>query len=476
MRAYRRSRTEPSNDSGVSIVIIAAGMVFVLAMAGLGIDLASLYVGRSQAQRAADAAALAGAQAFVDNTCATGDGGNISPLCVTLATQQAEGVGNQNKIAGVGPNIKDIDVSFPSYSTNDPQIQVTAGRGTYDGLDHGNAMPTFFMKIFGITTATVSATATAEAYNPSGTTGSPIGSKCVKPWMLPNCDSSWLNQNNPNCAGGTGPLVTSSGALARTPLKDYPAGPLGEPIVLKPGTPGTAPAPGQFFVVYIPNTTAIPTSCPACANGSTTSGGNGSGSLYRANIECCNQNPVVCGEYLQLNNNLQSSPGNMTGPSLAGTDCLIHQDTNSGSTSTSNCGQDFIQGTTDNCNDPSSGLAQDMPLLPSLPPNVMPGQNNPLDPGGSKPITYAASDSVIVVPIFDGVVQSGQNSVPVTGFAELFLRDVTTSGNAKGTVYAYVINVSGCPSGGGSGTGNPPSGGDVVLAGGSSVPVRLIHQ
>ena len=43
---------------GISVMIVAVGMIFILGMAGLAIDLASLYVGRSQAQRAADAAPI----------------------------------------------------------------------------------------------------------------------------------------------------------------------------------------------------------------------------------------------------------------------------------------------------------------------------------------------------------------------------------------------------------------------------------
>ena len=55
-------------------------------------------------------------------------------------------------------------------------------------------LPTFFARIWGRTQITVSASATAEAYNPSGhvniTTGSapPVAPSCVKPWLLPNLD------------------------------------------------------------------------------------------------------------------------------------------------------------------------------------------------------------------------------------------------------------------------------------------------
>ena len=47
------------------MVLIALAMVSLLAMAALAIDITTLYVARSEAQNAADAAALAGAKMFV---------------------------------------------------------------------------------------------------------------------------------------------------------------------------------------------------------------------------------------------------------------------------------------------------------------------------------------------------------------------------------------------------------------------------
>ena len=483
MKAGNRSTAKRSTDSGVSILIIAVSMVFILAMAGLGIDLASLYVGRNQAQRAADAAALAGAQAFVDAGCATGStGGGLTQTCMTLATQRAEAVGNANLIAGTSPGITDADISFPNTTSSDPQIQVVAGRGTYDGTDHSNPMPTFFMKIFGVTTASVSATARAEAYNPSGSSTT-AGSQCVKPWLFPNCDEfNAAGGSNPNCPNGSGgyygPFVNTDGTVARP--TNYPSGAIGEPYVIKPADPKQAAAPGQFYAVYLPTISSIPTSCPSCAT-VVNQGGSGSGALYRANIECCNNSTISCDTQVLLNTTLQSTAGAMQGPSQQGVDCLIHQSSGNGNGKGS-CGQDFAAGSTNNCTDPSSALATDMPLLPSIPPTIMPGANNPYDPGGTSPITASNSDSVVLAPIYNGILTSGQNYVTVAGFVQLFIRDVTENGKDMGTTYAYVLGVSGCgtggtgPSPGGGGSGGSGSGGSVVSSTGSYAPVRLIHQ
>jgi len=191
MMTKQQASCKRQADRGVSILLIAVSMIFILGMAGLSIDLASLYVGRSQAQRAADAGALAAASALAhDATCVNGGGGTISGACQTLARQRAKAVGDLNLIAGVSPDIQlNTDVTFISTSSGNPQVQVVASRDT----THNNPMPTFFVKIFGIDSANVSAKAVAEAYTSSGA-GPSVGSTCVKPWLIPNCDSGNTNQ------------------------------------------------------------------------------------------------------------------------------------------------------------------------------------------------------------------------------------------------------------------------------------------
>src|ERR1700730_7131776 len=54
-----------NGERGITLVLVAFGMTMFIAAAAFAIDLASLYVGKSESQRAADAAALAGAQQTV---------------------------------------------------------------------------------------------------------------------------------------------------------------------------------------------------------------------------------------------------------------------------------------------------------------------------------------------------------------------------------------------------------------------------
>jgi len=430
------------DDRGVSILIIAVSMVFVLGMAGLGIDLASLYVGRSQAQRAADAGALAAAQ-YLASKC-TASSGSISADCQATAKERAVAVTNANLIAGVAPNITTNDVTFLQTSASDPQVQVIAGRDTA----HTNPMPTFFVKIFGINSANVSAKAVAEAYNPSGGTAPSI-TQCLKPWLTPNCDwahdqASAGGPKNSACLGADGNIkaqFTNTPVPTPSDFNPSEAKPVlpesqtrGELLTLKSSDPSAAIAPSQFYPVYLPPG-SVASACPSCA---ITPGGGGasSGALYRQNIECCNTTAITCGPQT-----IQPITGNMVGPTAQGVDCLIHEQGGSG--------QDTLDTTTF---------------------DITAGSNNPY--GLSGPIS--TSDSVITVPLYDGTKLCPGNSCPsqvntvIVGFLQLFVVD-----ESGGNVHARVMNVIGCP---GSGTGGGSSSTPVGGGGASPVPIRLIHE
>ena len=69
LRPHRRpNRTTlvSRNERGVTLLLVAVAMFTILAMAALAIDVVTLYVGRAEAQTAADAAAMAGAKFLVE--------------------------------------------------------------------------------------------------------------------------------------------------------------------------------------------------------------------------------------------------------------------------------------------------------------------------------------------------------------------------------------------------------------------------
>src|SRR5579863_2350394 len=55
------------HEQGQTILLVAISLVSLLAMAALAIDVVTLYVAKSEIQRAADAVALAGAKAIADS-------------------------------------------------------------------------------------------------------------------------------------------------------------------------------------------------------------------------------------------------------------------------------------------------------------------------------------------------------------------------------------------------------------------------
>src|SRR5450432_4908903 len=86
-------------ERGQTIAIVAAAMMGVLIMAALAIDLTTLYVAHGEIQRAADAAALAGAKAFVDSGVTTSpSNGALQTLAQNMASDFATAVVNQNNV------------------------------------------------------------------------------------------------------------------------------------------------------------------------------------------------------------------------------------------------------------------------------------------------------------------------------------------------------------------------------------------
>ena len=170
-----RVRKFAADESGFSLVFVGLGFMGFLAASMLAIDVGMLMTARNQAQNAADAGALAGATSLAfdswDDRSATG------PAVVhAIAASEA------NKVIGVTPSVIPTDVEFPLAPDGQPsRVKVTVYRNTA----RGNAVSTLIAKYFGIATADISATATAEASPANAMT-------CVKPFTIPD---KWLEKN-----------------------------------------------------------------------------------------------------------------------------------------------------------------------------------------------------------------------------------------------------------------------------------------
>jgi len=437
-----------NRQCGMTLYTVAVMLVILLGMGALALDLGMLYVTRSEAQRAADAAALAGAKKFIETGYLSGLVSQATAQ--TFARAEAKAVGGQNLVGGQAAQILDADVTFPASPSGNPWITVVVQRTAA----RGNPAPTFLAKAMGIFQANISATATAEAYTPSGG-NMPVGTGCLKPWILPNCDPLHATPENPNCPGNAYFVDPTTGQVTN-PGPAGSGGVIGERLLLKPGSPGTAPAPSQFYPIQIPPGQE-PAICPSCAQNTGSSGPGAA--LYERNIACCNTNQIYCGQNLELDR----QTGNMTGPTRQGVQCLIHQQTNSCGGNPSGCGQDYLQNTT------------------TYPFPIIGGSNNPNPALVGQNVS--SSDNVVTVPLYDGhkLCPGGASTcgtATIVGFLQIFVEKV---GPPQATVYGYVLNVAGC-GGGGSGGGSGGGGGSgtggsgaLIGPGGSLFPVRLIR-
>ena len=131
--------TPNSNERGAVSVITAIIMVVLLGFAAIAIDVRMMYSERAQLQNGADSAALA-----VANDCAKGDCG--------LYTTKAGALANLNAVDG---KAKINSVTFPTPGT--VKVNVSSRNASGD-----NFIRLAFANIFGVSTTTVGATATAS--------------------------------------------------------------------------------------------------------------------------------------------------------------------------------------------------------------------------------------------------------------------------------------------------------------------------
>jgi hypothetical protein len=308
-------------------------------------------------------------------------------------------------------------------------------------------LPTFLARIWRRSTSTVTASATAEAYNPSGLTA-PVQMVGVKPWFVPNCDPA--NAGPSTCSGGRSIFVSAAdGSIANNGSF------IGETIDFRRINPGTAPAfsagpplTSQFYALDVPDNPPTPV-CPS--TGFVSCGLVGTND-YLDNIACTSTFQFSCGQTIGTGQPVTVLTGAAYNTlTREGTRCLIHADTNSDGLCEN---QDFF------------GAA--CGTTPTGPPpiTITGGDNNP-NPSLQGVTNISRSDSVVTVPLFDGGCMGGgcTASKTIVGFLQLGITQSMAPG-PNGRFEAVVLNAAGCNPGN---TGNPVSG-----SGTSPLPVRLI--
>src|ERR1039457_5345350 len=98
--------TQRPGERGVTMVLVALAMIAIIAMAALSIDVITLYLAREEAQRAADAGALAAAR-VISISGLTGDPTDSANLWQAIcngstspASQAATAVATQSAVGG----------------------------------------------------------------------------------------------------------------------------------------------------------------------------------------------------------------------------------------------------------------------------------------------------------------------------------------------------------------------------------------
>jgi Flp pilus assembly protein TadG len=283
-------------QQGYVAVVVAIVLVLFLGFTALSVDVGMLYSARAAAQKAADAAALAGAYIFITRTDLSE---TTSPKLSDVIKANAVSTAAANQVFGDAVTI----------STSDVTVDVANRRVT---VQVDRTQPTLFARALGENTANIHATAVAEASN----TGAATGSGCTKPWFIPNtaldptvpiCDEV-KNGNTTQGSCSLGHVLVNTSTHQPTA---WGLGLIGSSFTIKPGNPQNAIAPGQFAGIDL--------------------GDSQGGRDYETNIASCPAQAIYCAT------SYPSENGNMVGPTAHGTCRFICYD---GSQTCNNCQKD----------------------------------------------------------------------------------------------------------------------------------------
>ena len=295
MRVTRLQRFR-RDESGFSLVFVAVGMMAFVGVSMLAIDVGMLMTARSQAQNSADAGALAGATALVyndyDDRTATGP-----------AVRNALAAARGNKVVDAAVDIQVPDVEFLNDPAGEPnRVRATVHRDSA----RGNPVSTLIAQYFGIKTANITATATAEASPADAMT-------CVLPFTIPD---RWIEKQTPAFdPDDSFDLFASAKGTARLTNPDVYIGPQdpatytgynaerdkGTRVRLKADN-GSNLAPSFYYPYAIPGHTGADD--------------------YREAIAGCNT------QVMRFDQLFDSEPGMMAGPTRQGMLDLIAKDPN----------------------------------------------------------------------------------------------------------------------------------------------------
>jgi Flp pilus assembly protein TadG len=228
----KRRTTERRSERGATLVMVALMVFMLLGMGALSIDYGMVKTAKAEAQRAADAGALAGASVFLELAKTDLSVGSV-------ATARAKEFAAKNTIRQVAVDPDEEVVVEPTPA--EEKVKVTVTRA---------GITTWFAQLFGIANVGISATATARAA-PAGQT------PCVKPFALPDL---WDEHQRTTVGSGSNKVTGDS----KAPVGDHIWAP-DETWTFNPTGTNPDGTPADVYAPYDPET-----------EGSTTQTGYGS--------------------------------------------------------------------------------------------------------------------------------------------------------------------------------------------------------
>ena len=302
-----RLRQFARDERGQSLAVMAVMAAGLLAMLSLSIDLGMLYTARAEAQAAAEAAALAGAQEFTVQ-------GRTPAASAPFAQDSALAWAVRNGVRNTQITAPEVQIAV------DIALQKVSVRIDRDSIS------LWFARLIGRQFATVNAHAAARAA-PAG------GADCVLPFAVPDmwAETSGINggdDTDGNRIWDNGEIWTfgddtgefygqfqsgspgetgygspyRNGQTGSAPITLPVNGDYGRQMILKVQDPSNAPTSGFFYPFQVDPTQG------------------GGANAYRQSIWDCDPAPVV------LNTPIPLEMGNMRGPTVQAIDSLVAMD------------------------------------------------------------------------------------------------------------------------------------------------------
>jgi hypothetical protein len=274
-----------NNERGVALAFVAVLLVVLLGMAALAVDLGLLFNARTEVQRVADSAALAGAAGLID-----------SPGNEALARQLATDYAMRNDVRAMGIELLPEDIDVELWRD---RVRVRAYRTTARGTGLAN----LFARILGQRESSVSAVAAAEAAIAGG-------AECILPFALVD---RWWETAEGRLANRNDFFTRTSDIYNPGPLEALPGSPeentgFGRPdrgtvFRIYPGSTGDSPQPGWYYPIAL----------------------SPGASVYRDAIAGCTDDVR---SVVMINEPIDIEPGRMVGPTRQGFDDLLATDPN----------------------------------------------------------------------------------------------------------------------------------------------------